>query len=308
MLFYLGAPAHRECDASRYMTSRKLLASGCARQLLDLVFAALVCSDVFRVLSLKSGARVRRRPPLQRLRVSDPEAFRTLTRVPATFQKVHYKRERPVELVFSRCHIHLNKRDEVTAVYWAPPFEGPLRVPAEDVMPYYRAYKAFGQVIADTSKTRCVRSRFVILVWQSVWIAPMRDLFEAPIARAAFCVGLTCVTRMYLYSFHVRSLALSAFICVISCAYSLVRVYVWMPAKSFACLRTPPSHTHVCGRVRVPASLTLCVQRVYVVPDASRRSRRVEQPAHVPRADGVRVHQVGRGAPPARVLRLHRRL
>ena len=92
-------------------------------------------------------------------------SFDTLTRVPATFQKVHYKRDRPVDLIYSRCHIHVNKRGEVAAVYWAPAFEGPLRVPPGDVIPYFRAYAAFGSAMHEMSKTRYLsESRMHVVV------------------------------------------------------------------------------------------------------------------------------------------------
>ena len=112
--------------------------------------------------------------PAQRLREVDPESFAVLTRVPGTFQKVHYKRDRPVsararsrgsrhrvpcartqvDLVRSRTHIQLSRRGEVAAIFWAPAFEGPLRVPAADVEPYFRAYTAFGRVIEELSRTK----------------------------------------------------------------------------------------------------------------------------------------------------------
>jgi alpha-ketoglutarate-dependent taurine dioxygenase len=32
-------------------------------------------------------------------------------------------------------------------VHWSPPFEGPLRVPFDDVSPYYEAYKVFHSIV-----------------------------------------------------------------------------------------------------------------------------------------------------------------
>lgn len=84
------------------------------------------------------------------LKQRNPEAFRTLCRVPATFQKVHYSRAQPVHLVSQRPHISVggpNGGDYVTGIFWAPPFEGPLRVPEEDIQPYYEAYSAFSEVL-----------------------------------------------------------------------------------------------------------------------------------------------------------------
>ena len=37
----------------------------------------------------------------------------------------------------------------VTAVFWSPPFEGPLCVPDEDVPAYYRAYDAMSALLKD---------------------------------------------------------------------------------------------------------------------------------------------------------------
>jgi hypothetical protein len=37
----------------------------------------------------------------------------------------------------------------VTAVFWAPPFEGPLRVPLRQVAPYYAAYRAFAALLGE---------------------------------------------------------------------------------------------------------------------------------------------------------------
>lgn len=84
------------------------------------------------------------------LRRRNPEAFQTLCRVPATFQKVHYSRVTPVHLVTQRPHISVggpNGDEYVTGVFWAPPFEGPLRVPEEDVQKYYEAYVEFSKVL-----------------------------------------------------------------------------------------------------------------------------------------------------------------
>ncbi|KAF0689995.1 Aste57867_18585 [Aphanomyces stellatus] len=83
------------------------------------------------------------------LRVRHPEHFRTLTRVPATFKKFHLDRATPAILEYERPHIALNHRDEVVGVFWSPPFEGPLRVPAEDVGLYYEAYRAFDAIVQE---------------------------------------------------------------------------------------------------------------------------------------------------------------
>jgi hypothetical protein len=38
-------------------------------------------------------------------------------------------------------------RCQVVAVHWSPPFEGPLKVPFDDVMPYYDAYRVFHEIV-----------------------------------------------------------------------------------------------------------------------------------------------------------------
>ena len=79
-----------------------------------------------------------------------PEHFSTLTTVPATFQKVHYDRERPVHMMYQRPHIQLNHRGEVIAVHWSPPFEGPLQVHPNLVERYYSAYHHFAKWLQDS--------------------------------------------------------------------------------------------------------------------------------------------------------------
>ncbi|GBG29905.1 Trimethyllysine dioxygenase, partial [Hondaea fermentalgiana] len=79
----------------------------------------------------------------EEFKLRHPEHFHILSTVPATFQKDHVDREFPVRMFYQRPHIHTNYLGEVTACFWAPPFEGPLRVREDFVEPYYRAYHAF---------------------------------------------------------------------------------------------------------------------------------------------------------------------
>jgi len=67
--------------------------------------------------------------------------------VPATFQKIHYDRERPVHLIYRRPHISLNSTAEIIGVFWAPPFEGALLAPPHRVSEYYSAYREFAKII-----------------------------------------------------------------------------------------------------------------------------------------------------------------
>lgn len=83
------------------------------------------------------------------LRKKDPVAFKTLCRIPATFQKNHLQRAVPAQYFYQRPHISVNKDGDVIAVHWSPPFEGPLHCAAEDVEEYYRAYDLFKGLMKD---------------------------------------------------------------------------------------------------------------------------------------------------------------
>jgi alpha-ketoglutarate-dependent taurine dioxygenase len=97
------------------------------------------------------------------LRERDPEAFDVLCKVPATFQKDHLERSKPAQFIYRRPHISLNHLGEVIAVYWSPAFEGPLVLDGsltnpENVAAYYRAYRAFANLMTDAE----VRSKWMI--------------------------------------------------------------------------------------------------------------------------------------------------
>lgn len=81
------------------------------------------------------------------LRRESPEAFATLSRVPATFLKDHDQRASPVLLSYQRPHIAADPAGRVVGLFWSPPFEGPLRVPLADVADYYQAYARLHAVI-----------------------------------------------------------------------------------------------------------------------------------------------------------------
>lgn len=86
------------------------------------------------------------------LRERDPEAFATLVRVCATFQKSHAEREHPAQMFYQRPHIVTDNGGAdgaVTSVFWSPSFEGALDVAPEDVSRYYAAYDAFSALFAD---------------------------------------------------------------------------------------------------------------------------------------------------------------
>jgi len=81
-----------------------------------------------------------------------PHYFETLTKCNATF----VKQREGAFMVYSRPHIQVKchesdkEHTEIVAVHWAPPFEGPLRIPAELIQPYFEAYSAF-ELMVDKS-------------------------------------------------------------------------------------------------------------------------------------------------------------
>lgn len=96
----------------------------------------------------------------EELRRVAPHHFRTLVSCPATF----VKQREGVCMTYLRPHIVLQPngmastlsdptnedeyfKREIVTVNWAPPFEGPLCVPPDMVMPYYAAYSAFERIL-----------------------------------------------------------------------------------------------------------------------------------------------------------------
>ncbi len=53
----------------------------------------------------------------EEFRTKRPEMFETLSKIPATFQKVHLDRARPVIMVYRRPHIVLDARGSVQFCY-----------------------------------------------------------------------------------------------------------------------------------------------------------------------------------------------
>jgi hypothetical protein len=86
----------------------------------------------------------------EEFRKRHPQHFETFLRVPATFQKIHYQRASPVHIQMQRPHISVHAASgDITGMFWAPPFEGPLRVPAHDVDPYMSAYEEFSSLVQE---------------------------------------------------------------------------------------------------------------------------------------------------------------
>eukprot|EP00747_Dinoflagellata_sp_TGD_P079137 gnl/TRDRNA2_/TRDRNA2_160390_c0_seq1.p1 gnl/TRDRNA2_/TRDRNA2_160390_c0~~gnl/TRDRNA2_/TRDRNA2_160390_c0_seq1.p1 ORF type:complete len:496 (+),score=84.64 gnl/TRDRNA2_/TRDRNA2_160390_c0_seq1:50-1537(+) len=95
-------------------------------------------------------------------RVREPTHFATLCRIPATFMKDHMERANPAQMYYRRPHISVAGGDpagQITAVFWSPPFEGPLRTTStEDVAAYYSAYRAF----AEFMKSKEVEAQWLL--------------------------------------------------------------------------------------------------------------------------------------------------
>lgn len=83
-----------------------------------------------------------------------PQHFDTLARIPATFMKEHFARDRPACMRYRRPHIALNASGEVTALFWSPPFDGPLHAPVADIPAYYEAYRTFDAFLARLVEAR----------------------------------------------------------------------------------------------------------------------------------------------------------
>lgn len=97
------------------------------------------------------------------LREKAPHHFRTLVNCPATF----VKQRKGVCMTYRRPHIvldhgvNISMKDidrEIVAVNWSPPFEGPLSIPGNMVVPYYEAYSVFQKMLDNsTSNTNFTR-------------------------------------------------------------------------------------------------------------------------------------------------------
>lgn len=88
----------------------------------------------------------------EKLRSHNPKAFHSLCTIPATFKKIHFKRDVPVMMEYQRPHINVNPDQEIVGVNWAPAFEGPLKVASSQVSEYYEAYLAFFELMEESSQ------------------------------------------------------------------------------------------------------------------------------------------------------------
>lgn len=85
--------------------------------------------------------------------IAPDQYFKTLTTVPATF----VKQRQGANMVYQRPHIVLKSSsdDEIVAVNWSPPFEGPLRCPPQYVEEYYAAYRALELMLDENASVAC---------------------------------------------------------------------------------------------------------------------------------------------------------
>lgn len=116
----------------------------------------------------------------ERLRRSDPEAFETLRTVPATFLKDHSKRADPVCMSYQRPHIATDGSGRVVGLFWAPPFEGPLRdVAFETYDRYYSAYRVLHKAIAAAPRWEAKLAKGEVLVFNNRRMLHGRRAFRA---------------------------------------------------------------------------------------------------------------------------------
>jgi len=80
------------------------------------------------------------------LKVVAPQHFRTLCRCHATF----LKQREGADMQYSRPHIVMGDMEQVVAVHWSPPFEGPhITISQDDMEDYIMAYAAFERLLDD---------------------------------------------------------------------------------------------------------------------------------------------------------------
>jgi len=111
----------------------------------------LHCASMGRTVSGGESTLIDGMAAAHRLRELRPASFETLARCPATF----VKQRDGASMTYRRPHVRLSKKEigglkttttgdrEINAVYWSPPFEGPVCLPPEKVDQYYEAYADF---------------------------------------------------------------------------------------------------------------------------------------------------------------------
>jgi len=134
------------------------------------------------------------------LREKHPASFEALCRIPATFQKDHVRRADPAKMFYQRPHILTNNFGDVTAIFWAPPFEGPLRVPPADVETYFKAYADFEAILKSDELWKEYGIEFRLRPGDLVVFNNRRYLH----GRAAFKVPLNCEGRRKLHGCYLE--------------------------------------------------------------------------------------------------------
>eukprot|EP00040_Diaphanoeca_grandis_P016487 m.85064 g.85064 ORF g.85064 m.85064 type:complete len:476 (-) comp25827_c0_seq2:83-1510(-) len=92
-------------------------------------------------------------PLIEKFRADHPQHFATLCRIPTRFQKVHFDRDDPVDVVYHIPIITQNSSGKIIRFTWAPQFEGPLPATYDsaDIAAYYSAYCALAKEINTSS-------------------------------------------------------------------------------------------------------------------------------------------------------------
>ena len=89
------------------------------------------------------------------LRAVAPDAFAALARIPATFRKMRPAARaqagvaNAAAMEYRRAHVQTNAEGDVTGVFWAPPFMGPLDADVDDADAYYRAARLFALLMDE---------------------------------------------------------------------------------------------------------------------------------------------------------------
>jgi gamma-butyrobetaine dioxygenase len=77
------------------------------------------------------------------MRETHPKQFDILTKVPVTFDNIHFEREDPVYMSNRSSHIVLDKTGRVVALNWCVSYERPLLTSENELDDYYDAYYTF---------------------------------------------------------------------------------------------------------------------------------------------------------------------
>lgn len=93
----------------------------------------------------------------EEFRVDHPEEFRTLSTVPAPFDRIHADRDIAVHMSHRRPAILLNNQDEIINIKWSPPYHGPIALEEDLIEPFYRAFILFGKAIENYKYKRAIR-------------------------------------------------------------------------------------------------------------------------------------------------------